>query len=255
MIKKIYVVYFSPTYTSRKNALSIAQQFSSDIQEVDLTLVRNKVILSEFNNDDVVIFAAPVYGGRLYKGFVERLKMIKGDNTPCIVTVTYGNRDYDDALIEMYDVVMTLGFIPFAGAAMIGEHTYGKIATARPDDDDIIKNKEFASKAYEKYVTGDYTLTVKGNRPYRDGGDGSKLNPVTDKGKCIKCGWCYENCPEDAIDCNDYSVIDSNKCIGCFRCLKNCPVNAKQMIDEGYIAFAKKFTEDLKEPRQNEYFL
>ena len=48
--------------------------------------------------------------------------------------------------------------------------------------------------------------------------------------KCIKCGNCFRNCPNDAI----YSsiIIDEKKCIGCGSCLKKCPTGAISMLDK-----------------------
>lgn len=49
-------------------------------------------------------------------------------------------------------------------------------------------------------------------------------------GKCIKCGNCFKNCPNDAI----YSsiVIDDKKCIGCSVCEKKCPTGAITMEEK-----------------------
>ncbi len=48
--------------------------------------------------------------------------------------------------------------------------------------------------------------------------------------KCIKCGNCFRNCPNDAIY---YSIIiDEKKCIGCGSCLKKCPTGAISMFDK-----------------------
>ena len=46
--------------------------------------------------------------------------------------------------------------------------------------------------------------------------------------KCIKCGNCFRNCPNDAI----YSsiIIDEKRCIGCGICQTVCPKKAWQMI-------------------------
>ncbi len=255
MDKNIHVIYFSPTYTSRKNGLSIAQEFSDLITEIDLTVKSKNTVIHTFDKNDIVIFAAPVYSGRLYKGFVERLQMIKGNNTPCIITVTYGNSDFDDALIEMQNEVEKLGFLPFAGAALVGEHTYGKIAIDRPDDKDIISNKNFAKSAVEKYNSGIFSVNVDGNVQYRDGGMGGRFTPITDTSLCCKCGWCVENCPEGAVDKNDFTVIDSDKCISCFRCVKNCPCGAKNVGTQEYITFAEDFSIRLSKRCENKYFL
>lgn len=255
MKKNIYAVYFSPTYTSKKNAISIAKEFSDDVTEVDMTIMAKKPKVTEFKENDVVVFGGPVYGGRLYKGFVERLKTLKGNKTPCVIIVTYGNRDFDDALLEMKDIAESNGFVPFAGAAVLGEHTFGEVAVGRPDADDLKKNSEFAKKAVVKLQKGDFALEVIGNRPYKDGGTGGGFRPLTDKNLCSNCGWCYENCPEGAISKEDFSVIDDSKCISCFRCIKNCPSGAKNMDTPDYNNFAVGFTKKLSAKCENKYFL
>lgn len=255
MEKNIYAVYYSPTYTSKKNAVSIAKEFSNDVTEVDMTILSKEPSVSEFTENDVVVFGAPVYGGRLYKGFAEKLKTLKGNKTPCVITTTYGNYDFEDALVEMKDIVESNGFVPFAGAATLGEHTFGKIAIGRPDADDIKKNSDFAKKAVAKLKKGDLTLEVTGNKPYKDGGNGGKFRPLTDKNLCSNCGWCAENCPVGAISKEDTSVIDENKCISCFRCIKNCPRGAKNMDTPDYNSFAVGFTEKLSKKCENKYFL
>ena len=48
--------------------------------------------------------------------------------------------------------------------------------------------------------------------------------------KCIKCGNCLRNCPNDAI----YSsiIVNEKKCIGCGICSKKCPTGAISMFDK-----------------------
>ena len=48
--------------------------------------------------------------------------------------------------------------------------------------------------------------------------------------KCIKCGNCFRNCPNDAI----YSsiIIDEKRCIGCGTCAKKCPTGSITMFEK-----------------------
>ncbi len=95
-IKKAYAVYFSPTGSSKKGVLSMARELASQmgavVHEVNLTIPNKIAFSQEFGAEDVVVFGAPVYNGRLYIGSVERFARLKGAQTPCIVSVTYGNR-------------------------------------------------------------------------------------------------------------------------------------------------------------------
>lgn len=119
-INRTYAIYFSPTFTSKKSAASIARGLEGELTEIDLTL-DNSIEEMTFDRHDVVVFGFPVYGGRILPEALRRLKKFTGDHTTCVITVTYGNRHYDDALLELFDVVKEQGFIPIAGAALVGQ--------------------------------------------------------------------------------------------------------------------------------------
>lgn len=250
-VDQSYVIYFSPTGTSKKSAISIARGLEGELNEIDITQlpINNK----EFSRHDVVVFGVPVYGGRIPKVAKERLKYFKGNHTPCIITVTYGNRHYDDALLELFDLVKDQGFIPVAGAALIGEHTYGKIQVGRPDHDDTYSDQLFGSLVRLKINKDNFSfVSIPGRYPYRDGGNGGSFRPGTNE-NCNHCGLCVKKCPVQAIE-DDCKTI-SDKCISCFRCIRICPMKAKNMDgDKGYQEFAVAFSQKLSKRRENEFF-
>lgn len=247
----VTAVYFSPTDTGRKGVCAVAGTLADTYNELDLTCHDAE---AQFGSSEVVVFGAPVYGGRLFKGFTERLSGLRGDKTPCIVTVTYGNRDYDDALLEFCDSVTAQGFVPIAAAALVGQHTYGNIQAGRPDKDDLAQDAAFAEKAAQKLKNGDYSIpNVPGNRPYKDGGNGGSFFPLTSD-SCVDCGRCTAECPTQAIG-EDNRTVNTEKCISCFRCIRRCPTGAKNTDFPAYNEFAAMFTEKLKTPKTNAYFL
>src|SRR5665647_576867 len=134
---KATAIYFSPTSGSAQSAISIAKTLDKDASTIDVTIHDTPVSKNSFNKDELAIFCAPVYGGRMFGGALERLKDFKGDSTPCVVTVTYGNRHYDDALIEFSDFLSKRGFVPIAGAALVARHTFGEIQVDRPNEEDF----------------------------------------------------------------------------------------------------------------------
>ena len=246
----VYAAFFSPTGTSRKGALAIAGALGDPLL-LDATCA--PLPPQSFSPQDLVVFGAPVYGGRVFRGALERLSALKGENTPCIVTVTYGNRDYDDALLELTDFCRERGFLPFAGAALVGEHTYGSIQVGRPGERDLAQDRAFALEAWEDFQAGWDNYSPTGSRPYKEGGKGGSFVPSTTEA-CVHCGLCVRQCPMGAIAA-DCATVDGEKCISCFRCVKGCPKKAKGVFTPEYESFAAAFSERLKEPRENRYFL
>ena len=127
-----------------------------------------------FSREDLVVFGAPVYGGRVFAGALERLSPLRGQGTPCIVTVTYGNRDFDDALLELTDFCRERGFVPLAGAALVGEHTYGSIQVGRPTAEDLEQDRAFALEAWDDWNAG-WEASLPRGTALPGGGQGRQL--------------------------------------------------------------------------------
>ena len=248
-------VYFSPTGNSKKCALSAAGVIGRNIEEIDLTKADSLPDGMSFDINDFIVFSAPVYGGRLYKGFAEKLTRLNGNLAKCIGIVTYGNRDYDDALLEMKNILIDREFIPLGFGAVVGRHAYGQIQTQRPDNNDLEICRTLSKEVLNKIEKGIFTIPdVKGNFPYKDGGNGGSFYPQTNS-KCKMCGLCVKNCPQNAISHEDFKTIDSEKCISCFRCIRICPFGAKVMETKEYVDFAKMFSEKLSVPKEDEIFI
>ena len=246
----IYAAVFSPTGTSRRGAWAMASALG---KATLLDVTCSSPSPQTFGPEDLVIFGAPVYGGRVFQGALERLAPLKGNQTPCIVTVTYGNRDFDDALLELTEFCKAQGFLPFAGAALVGEHTYGSIQVGRPLEEDLQQDRAFALEAWDDFSAGWQDFTPPGNHPYKEGGKGGSFVPTT-RDTCTHCGLCRRECPMGAIG-EDCVIVDPDQCISCFRCVKSCPVQAKGCFTPEYESFAAAFSERLKEPKENRYFL
>ena len=250
MGKNIVGIYFSPTGNTKKCVLAIAEAIGDVQTAIDLT-VDETASRQTFTAEDFVVVGAPVYAGRIAAVARERFLQLAGNGTPCLVLVTYGNRDYDDALLELSELMAAQGFLVNGAAALVGRHTYGEIQVTRPDQQDLNEMMAFAQRVEAKPSCGELILTIPGNRPYRDGGTGGKFRPST-LDTCTKCGLCVRSCPVGAIAPDCRGISDS--CLSCFRCVRICPSSAKCVLTEEYQAFAKAFSEKCKERKENQFF-
>ncbi len=265
-IRKVYALYFSPTGTTEKATLAFASGIGTPVEKFDLTLPSvRKTFNRSFDKEELVVAGLPVYGGRLPRNLEDFFSGLKGNGASAVAIVMYGNREYDDALIELRMRLEEQGFNVKAGAAFVGEHTFSqKIATGRPDVNDLAVAVSFSQQVaslISRDVSG--TLTLKGHYPFvMKGYDPSNPGPhptyfnlgTTDL--CTNCGLCAENCPWGAINADDPRMIDSARCLRCLRCVKNCPAGAKQITDEKFLAFLPQFEARLNARRcEPELFL
>ena len=233
MNRKLHTVYFSATNTTRQVVQAIAGGIGS-YTEHDLTMPPGRSQTLNFGENDLVIFGVPVYAGRVPAFLMDCFANITGRRTPAVFVVVYGNRAYEDALLELKDTFEQKGFIGVAGGAFIGEHSYtDKVATGRPDEADLAMAKRLGADikallSAASDMSSLSPLTVHGNAPYKAMVTRPPMKPDTDS-NCTDCGLCARSCPTGAIDSHNFRDIDAAKCIKCCCCVKRCPVGAKSL--------------------------
>jgi len=237
------LVYFSPTHTSERIAKSVAEGMKiEDYKIFDITHPIEEDV--EMKEEDFTIFAVPTYGGRIPSTACERLKLIKGNNTPSIIIALYGNMNCGDSLLELRNIVISHGFRPVAGGFFIGEHSFitkkYPVALGRPDESDLKKARDFGAKIISRLsslLINNVKLKVTGDFPYKPLKAGKSESPVTNDELCTLCGHCIDVCPVEAISkVNDKIVTDANLCIKCCACVKECPTNARTFEFSDYMA-------------------
>lgn len=255
MIDMLHEIVFSCAGTTRKIADGIAQGLGGEVAVHDL-------LDKDFNDivvdkaADVAVFAVPVWGGRVPAIATDRLRQINGCGQRAVAVVVYGNRDYDDALLELCDIVTEQGFSIISAAAFVAEHCiFPTVATSRPDADDQVAISRFVDETKAGLTSGatlDLTV-IKGNRPYKKYG-GVPLHPKTDTDVCGKCLKCLTHCPTDAID-PETLATDADKCITCCRCIAVCNNDARKFSGIAYKTVKFGFEKMCGKRREPELFI
>ena len=257
---RVVTLTFSPNGTTRQVTDAIAQGLGAPERlDLDRTAFDQRWTGATLQAGDVAVIALPVYYGRLPKLMVEFFRYIKAEGIPAVLAVTYGNRDYEDALLELKNESLEHGFVPVAAGAFVAHHCMaGRLAEGRPNGDDLAQAKELGEKAAALLAGRDsldgLDLTVKGKFPYVPGSD-LPVAPGTDRDKCTGCGLCQKDCPVQAINPLDPAEIDGWRCLFCAHCIHSCPAGAKSITMP---AMREKLTileNMMAAPKENELFL
>lgn len=275
-INKIIAAYFSATGTTKKTVTVIAERVGEllspkpSIETVDFSLPQAREKVYGFKEDELLICGIPTYAGRVPNLLLPFVSQgLEGSSTPLVSIATFGNRNYDDSLMELTTVLAEKGFVPVAGGAFSCEHAFSvTLGAGRPDAEDLAEMCSFAEGIAEKLGRFEKAselpkLTVGGEfpiRPYftpRDrNGNAINILKVTPKTKdsCIACGLCAKVCTMGSIDREDFKKM-TGKCIKCCACVKRCPVGAKYYDDEGYLYHKSELEEMYARRAQNATFL
>lgn len=226
---KCSLIVFSPTGGVQKVADILCSSIASSVDVYDLTKNDFKAVDLVASEDDIAVIALPSYGGRVPALATSRLKLIRSDGMRCVIVCVYGNRAYDDTLVEMQDLAKECGFCVISAVSAVAEHSIvHKYATNRPDATDEKELREIGARILEKLSKNDCdnNFTVPGNRPYKKAGGAGLVPKATSA--CVECGLCAIECPAGAIDKTRLKVADRSKCISCMRCAMRCPNDARK---------------------------
>ena len=247
---KITTLYFSATYTTKRVVEAIAKNLSNEVTTYDIT---NDSATDEvaIPSDELLVVGVPVYAGRVPAMAVERLRRFRGNNTPAVAVAVYGNRHYDDAVLELHDIVSERGFRTVAAGAFVAQHSiFPKVGASRPDAEDFADIKVFAKRVLE-LLTGNFgEISLPGNRPYKVPG-GIPIWPTASR-RCMACGLCARLCPTGAIDPASPKGVDKTRCIKCGRCVAVCPTKSRRFYGIKYSLAAARFNSTFTTRRANE---
>lgn len=261
-ITTINQICFSPTNSTKKVLELLSGVWHKEVNHTDITDYANREKTGEYGDRDLVYIGVPSYGGRVPALALERLRNMKGHQTPAVLVATYGNRDYDDTLLELEEAVIKQGFCPIAAAAVVTEHSImHQYGTGRPDEKDKEELQSFAGQVRQRLLkasAGDPAeeergLGLKGTRPFKEY-KGVPLKPSTGK-KCTGCGLCAKKCPSGAIHTDNPRITDKDKCISCMRCVRICSNDARSVNKLMLMAAGLMMKSECAGRKNNEFYL
>ena len=249
-MKKLYVLYFSPTGGTEKIARYAAGELGKRLylepEYISFTKPAEREKEYRFGPQDLLIMASPVYAGRLPNKLMPEYKAkIFGDGTPAVPLCIFGNRSPDEALRELALLLEGNGFQLAGGAAFAGRHAFSdQVGEGRPDDADFAQMADFAAKIAEK-LSRDTLPPLEMDRsevgPYytplkADGTPAKflKAKPLTDWSKCSRYGACARLCPMGSIDSKTMEAV--GLCVKCQACVRKCTRRAKYFEDADFLS-------------------
>lgn len=248
---KLKVFVFSPTGGTMKVAKALANSIDSACEYIDLCSGEDFSHI-QLNQDDVCIMAVPVFGGRVPILASKRLATLKANNEKAVLVAVYGNRAYEDALKELYDIANRGGFCVVGAITAIAKHSIvNEVATDRPNEEDI-KNLAKMGEVIKQKIQSGSVLSLDSDGIYKS------YNPmpieILTSSDCVQCGLCARKCPAKAINMTDAKIINAN-CIYCMRCVSICPKKAKAINPNQLAVLSEKLNKICKEEKEYQLFV
>ena len=230
--------------------------------DIDFTPPSARQKHCSFGSDDVVVFGVPTIAGRVPNVLLPFLETLEGGGAMAVPVVLYGNRNFDDSLIELRNILESRGFHTVAAAAFIGEHSFSRLlAAGRPDEEDMEDADRFADYVADKI--GSIMTAV-----HKIGDTFDRIDHYTDKagdssgstgrlfgksglledmsGQSVREGLLARMCPvpvEGQDPLRPYyrprdrkgnfidilkvkPKLDEDKCTGCGICVEACPMGS-----------------------------
>lgn len=273
-ITRVCGVYFSPCGNVERVITKMAEHAAEilhvPIEIYNFTLPSEREREYVFTGSDLVFFGTPVYAGRVPNKIMPYIRDgFQGNGALAVLASVYGNRNFDDALSELFLLLTENGFWPAAAAAIVSSHSFSdKMAPGRPDETDMGEICRFTERIIEKLQCAEKEnlkeLSVPGANPPGKyyvplGTDGQpakflKAHPKTDTGKCDGCGLCVKVCPMGAIDHADPRIV-TGTCIKCQACIRKCPSEAKYFDDPAFLSHRKMLEENYAGCGKSQFFI
>ncbi len=270
---KIKIYYFSPTgetlHVAQHLGERLGQLIGAPTEYHSYTLPQEREELPTFEADDIVLWATPVYAGRIPNKTLDYVRQALHTQThnKSLAIVTFGNRAYDNALAELVGLMQDGGLQPVGAVAMVTRHAFSDtLGAGRPNPEDLAALDRFAVQVAKKIRSGKptvihipgeahpdkyYTPLKTNNAP----AGFLKAKPTCDSTRCTRCGRCLEVCPMGSIIITDGKPSFDGICIKCQACRRSCPTGAIAFTDEEYLSHVAMIERTFAAPKQPEFYV
>ena len=225
---KLYVLYFSPSGGTKKVSGLICSAWDCQKEYISLPDIPKRNLSITFQKDDICMVSVPSFSGRVPPFIIPILQRLQGNQAKAVLITAYGNRAFDDTLLELKDTLEQSGFLCCGAIAAATQHSLmPKYGAGRPDSSDIRELKQFSRQCRAVLQKPFSPITVPGSRPYRSYAS-IPVKPRADR-HCTDCGLCFQKCPVHAIPADNYRKCDTSICISCMQCVTVCPEHARHV--------------------------
>ena len=258
----------------------VGEALDAAVEYHSYTLPQGREKLPVFDADDIVLWATPVYAGRIPNKTLDYVRQaIRANGNPSVALVTFGNRAYDNALAELVGLMQEGGMQPVGAAAVVTRHVFSDtLGAARPNEEDLAALDHFAAQVVEKILAsqkGEKKFSILNSQfsilkvpgeahpekyytPLKTNSAPAgflKAKPSCDPNRCKQCGKCKEVCPMGSIASNEGIPSFDGICIKCQACRRICPTGAIAFTDPEYLSHVAMIEQTFAEPKQSEFFI
>lgn len=254
------LICFSPTGTTKTVVSAIGKGVGLPVRCVDMTLPCARTAPVAVEPSDLLVIGFPVYAGRLPEIHADIFQLLPRGNNPVVPVVVYGNRAYDDALLELADLCSDKGYTLAGAAGFVGQHSFNaELAAGRPDSADAETARAFGEQIHRTLSAGKAfdPAMIPGNRPYKDVQQALQAipTPVGAEASCTRCLICVDICPMGVISAADPLQTDTQKCIKCAACIARCPAGSRHMPSPEMKARMEAMAKINADPKQPALFV
>ncbi len=271
-MERIVTYYFSPTggtlQVARHLAETLGRLLHAAVEYHSYTLPREREEQPQFDADDIILWATPVYAGRIPNKTLDYVRnAIHANGNLSVALVTFGNRAYDNAMAELVGLMEDGGMKPVGAAAMVTRHSFSDtLGAGRPNEDDLAALDCFAEHVAERIQTKQYApFNVPGEAhperyytPLKTNNAPAgflKAKPSCNPNRCTRCGKCMEVCPMGSIGEDGEIPTFDGICIKCQACRRICPTGAIAFADPEYLSHVAMIERTFAAPKQSEFYV